>query len=116
MKEQTSSIKMLRKLVDIVYIISTLNIPSKSEVEKIHDEIEKILQVDPLVELQEAFEVLRARDRLEKGDLSPKEREQALNALARYRDGVDQQTRPEQTVNPDDAILNFYENQMQGRA
>jgi hypothetical protein len=84
MKDQTSSIKMIRKLVDIVYIITTLNIPSKSEVEKIHDEIEKLLQVDPMVELQETLEAIKAGDRLKKGDLSPKEREEALNILASY--------------------------------
>jgi hypothetical protein len=44
--------------------------------------------------------VIRAGDRLKKGNLSPKEEEKALDILARYRDGVDQQARPEQTVNP----------------
>jgi hypothetical protein len=118
MSQHSDIIKTIRKALD-VYSMIGIALPGidREAIKAAQKELEDILGIDRQAEFQEAMEAIRAGDRLKNGNLSLKEKEEALNILARYRNRDKQQARPEQKADPDSAIISYYEAQLsEGRA
>lgn len=112
MSEERISPRNFRHLVHIVSAIKSLidNL-NKEDLEATEKELDKIIGCTAMDEFNEAIKVLKAADRLKQVDRSPEEREEAITIIAQYRDRKEQ-IQPEKKVDPDDAILSYYESQM----
>ena len=98
-----------------LYIVSSIKILvdnlDKEDLKATEKELDKIIGSNAMDEFNEAMKVLKATDRLKQTNCSPGEREEAINIMAQYRNR-EKQIQPEKKIDPDSAILDFYERQM----